>query len=853
MPVNNNRPFFNTRRIIKELPKAVIENKLEEVKPEVVVAETLKQADEDFVSFYDLDSKLLLDMNNIHIISRVTPDDNITHNNNGDETIEDFISRLEGNEFDKEVDLQALTIQIDELFSIFKNSYNFDESFMDTVLNFVKEKIISDKTSNKNYNLKDILKQFIENIQTLLNVHEINNAQHVNENGVVIYNLGFGAPRVQTQSEAADEMDIFSTSYLKSDDIQHNFLITLFKDAIKECSLNDRESTILINRICNNITEKIGLDNPLTLTLSDFAKLDNSDGTFFDELYSIIQEEISKIQTVDRNAETFDIEILMGGKDSVTAEDIMSQYDDFMLCNDGGIRRLMTFLKDNFELEETKYLNILISFINDKYDVQNTTPPTLTKEVLEKLNNDGIFNILENIMESEEYKNIATINLNGEIETSVQGVGDCWLLSGINALNATEAGREILKNAISIDNENRTVTVTFAGVPISYTISFDELLSHDPDCKDKPFSGTNLSSGDNDVLVLEIATSKLRQDIANGIVTVPDNYSWNPRSGQSVDSMNNIEGGWSKDFIYWLTGYNNNSLDVKNKNNVPDHIVSIYQFLFNNLEKFNNGELAMYFSIDKASIAKQIGGLESRFQGTHAYAIVGMTEGTITFIDPNNSTYVYTLTWEEFAKLDIMEIGYTNLVNPDDVYELKHGEGEVYTDYKGNRWLYINEHWESLEPPEKKPTKTNKEDVNIDINTGYNLYRYNGTNTGIFSEEEIKNEALEYFTKNESVMNELKQNVLSYIAEKENANINDINITNWNFNIIMNNFGHKNGYTYFDCSFELSVDYEITKYVEDWQIGDKYKNQLGESYIMNNDGSWSLISSQAVLRHLERN
>lgn len=59
----------------------------------------------------------------------------------------------------------------------------------------------------------------------------------------------------------------------------------------------------------------------------------------------------------------------------------------------------------------------------------------------------------------------ATVNINREIDEKVaqQGTGDCYLLATLNSLSKTPQGQEIIKNAITNNNDG-SYTVNFAGV-----------------------------------------------------------------------------------------------------------------------------------------------------------------------------------------------------------------------------------------------------------------------------------------------------------------------------------------------------------------------------------------------------
>ena len=248
-----------------------------------------------------------------------------------------------------------------------------------------------------------------------------------------------------------------------------------------------------------------------------------------------------------------------------------------------------------------------------------------------------------------------TNGINGEIDENVKqgGTGDCWLLTGVLALNSTEAGKQIIKNSIQ-SNPDGSVTITFKGLGVSYTISAEEIARHDTD----NIRGDAYSNGDNDMLALELATKKLMADIARGKVKldVP---------ADSVEAIYNedgsIEGGFAQNMIYYLTGQTADFIYAygKEEQGLPQD--EVLAFL---AEAYKNGNTAMTFGLYGAPHkATLVDGTPFRLDinGGHALAIIGMTATTITFVNPHNSSKEYTMTWEEFAKLGIGMLTATDL------------------------------------------------------------------------------------------------------------------------------------------------------------------------------------------------
>lgn len=93
----------------------------------------------------------------------------------------------------------------------------------------------------------------------------------------------------------------------------------------------------------------------------------------------------------------------------------------------------------------------------------------------------------------------------GIIQGGKQGsnAGDCWLLAQMNSMSKTAWGKEALKNAIT-SNKDGSFTVHFEGIKKDINVSSDEFK--------KAQKNSYFSSGDADVLLLEVAVEKHFED-----------------------------------------------------------------------------------------------------------------------------------------------------------------------------------------------------------------------------------------------------------------------------------------------------------------------------------------------------
>lgn len=101
--------------------------------------------------------------------------------------------------------------------------------------------------------------------------------------------------------------------------------------------------------------------------------------------------------------------------------------------------------------------------------------------------------------------------INQKIEnTNQQDIGECWVLSGVNALRDTKGGKKLIKDAIT-KNDDGTYTVELKGVERKYTYSADQVAAHD-----YANQYLHLSKGDSDMHLIEMAIMDFRKE------TVPE-------------------------------------------------------------------------------------------------------------------------------------------------------------------------------------------------------------------------------------------------------------------------------------------------------------------------------------------
>jgi len=255
---------------------------------------------------------------------------------------------------------------------------------------------------------------------------------------------------------------------------------------------------------------------------------------------------------------------------------------------------------------------------------------------------------------------VATNGVNGEFDEQIKqgGTGDCWLISGLLALNSTPEGKQIIKDSITV-NDDGSVTVDFKGVGASYTISPEELQKYDTD----NISNDAFSNGDNDMLVFELAVSKLKSDIAAGAINI--GVSSSSYEGYSDAS---IEGGFAQQVIYFMTGRTAQTYGVQSSSKADiaaglenSTIYSVLQDAAENPPTVLT--CAMYYGTKTATcVDGRTFNVDLRDYG-HAFAITGVDaeNQTVTIVNPWDSNKPYTMSWSEFANMGIGMISSTNL------------------------------------------------------------------------------------------------------------------------------------------------------------------------------------------------
>ena len=262
-----------------------------------------------------------------------------------------------------------------------------------------------------------------------------------------------------------------------------------FRDTIFGGQLNESQLEALYEKILKKFAGsyydngKVAL-NPNSYTTTNYVnnKYDKDhNGSWFDDFFRAMMEVAAEVDVINIDEvkdEDVNLDTLFGGKSSISTSDIHNNANSYLLSNDPATRLILGELinaSDEYNIttdaDYLDFLNVFVQMINKEAGVADTLDnkgnQILTREALEKYLEKHSIQDLKNFINSTELRNAyfeSTFKINGEIEGFHQALsGDCWLLSGVMALNSSLEGKEIIKNAIKYDPETGKYSVTFYG------------------------------------------------------------------------------------------------------------------------------------------------------------------------------------------------------------------------------------------------------------------------------------------------------------------------------------------------------------------------------------------------------
>ncbi len=232
---------------------------------------------------------------------------------------------------------------------------------------------------------------------------------------------------------------------------------------------------------------------------------------------------------------------------------------------------------------------------------------------------------------------INTNGNNGKVDFTEQGgIGDCWLLASVNALNNVDP--EIMKDMISYTDDGAIIDFAFE----SYEITNEELQ--------KEKAKRQYSTGDDDMIRIEIAMEKYLNDFVDGKLNIPkEDYILNPEKafwehGNEESNEILIDGGFAAQGLYLMTG---KEVDIiKN----TDSDLQKNMIIKGLGPQINNKEIAATCGFKKDKEVTDINGNTIELKDNHAYTIKSMNSKTTVIINPHDSSTNIEISTNKFLK-----------------------------------------------------------------------------------------------------------------------------------------------------------------------------------------------------------
>lgn len=303
------------------------------------------------------------------------------------------------------------------------------------------------------------------------------------------------------------------------------------------------------------------------------------------------------------------------------------------------------------------------------------------------------------------YSTYMNTRINGKVSNTKQGCsGDCWMLSGLNSLANTKAGKEVIKDSIKVNNDN-SITIKFKGINKEYNITRKELKDasreYIPDIDENgKVVGycRKYSKGDGDVLAFELAFEKYRDDLKKGKITLPPetpSYAFEFLS----HSKNPLEAGTANQVYYLLTGKKASMIDLKQPENFPNtmNLNSLNLYSKQYYEKFikdfssnpNKYAATCNLNIKESIPFKNKHHEKVKLISKHAYAIKNINSKYVTLIDPHKSRVPIEIPLDMF-KEKVGAIWFYNLSDENDSLQ---NPLKSLAHLQGINDKYINEHY----------------------------------------------------------------------------------------------------------------------------------------------------------------
>ena len=319
------------------------------------------------------------------------------------------------------------------------------------------------------------------------------------------------------------------------------------------------------------------------------------------------------------------------------SQNMISQNNGRMNRSRSGRKNRLSQFNNGFGFGNMQTNNTTQQQTNTNFPSFNVTENNNWEIQIPQNNNTNINNETY-IPQTNQSNTTQLFEINEKIEASQQGyVGDCWLLSGLNSLSYSEKGQKLINDAIT-PNDDGSYTVTFAGVGKSVNVTQQDLLN-------ARNSGI-YSTGDDDVLLMEVAFEKIIDQIQSGKIKISGDTTNLSFMTKDAGQISSIDGGWLSDMIYLLTG---DELEfITNKSSFTGFLDDMEENPQNYVAKLSFPSSSEGETDDYNKITDIYGNvIYTLGSGGHAFAIKSVQDGTVTIVNPHDSSKEYTISYEE--------------------------------------------------------------------------------------------------------------------------------------------------------------------------------------------------------------
>lgn len=304
---------------------------------------------------------------------------------------------------------------------------------------------------------------------------------------------------------------------------------------------------------------------------------------------------------------------------------------------------------DKYYTKDGKEIS-LKEFVQNKRNLQDTGKQGIVKDI--KTNSLYTWNEakadFEKFDPDAKRKEFLASKPDGEVGNYAQGeVGDCWLLAATKTLDQTPQGKKAIKDSLTTDAQGN-ITVDLKGVGKKYSFTNEELT--------KIAEKNKYSSGDKDMLAIELAFEKYRKEISDNNQTSPNRDNLRYLGMHTPDDP--LDNGRTKLAIEILTGKGVSTISRSNDKNV------VYKDNTAILKKMDENTLKPIFDNKNNLISVEIAGADKNRPGAaHAFTFKGYDEKNVYLINPYDTSKVETMSKEEFYA-NLHEVSYTQLDKP---------------------------------------------------------------------------------------------------------------------------------------------------------------------------------------------